>query len=128
MKMEPTICMLRNWKTSYRVEMEINMAERLNKENFDSKITENGLAIIEFYSDSCVPCKRMSPVLAELEEEYAGKVYIGKVNIAYEDELVQKYEVSSVPAFLVFQNGQEKQRLTGVQKKTDLAQIIEEVQ
>lgn len=128
MKMEPTICMLRNWKTSYRVEMEINMAERLNKENFDSKIRENGLAIIEFYSDSCVPCKRMSPVLAELEEEYAGKVYIGKVNIAYEEELVQKYEVSSVPAFLVFQNGQEKQRLTGVQKKTELAQIIEEAQ
>ena len=60
------------------------MAERIHAGDFDSKVLADGtFALVDFYSDSCVPCKRMSPVLAELEESYAGKLYVGKVNIAY---------------------------------------------
>lgn len=69
------------------------MAERIHAGDFDSKVLADGtFALVDFYSDSCVPCKRMSPVLAELEESYAGKLYVGKVNIAYEPELVENTE------------------------------------
>lgn len=103
------------------------MAERLNSENFESKaLSQGAFALIDFYSDSCVPCKRMSPLLAELEESYAGRVFVGKVNIAYETELVEKYEITSVPTLLFFKDGVEIERLTGVQKKADLEKIIEE--
>ena len=45
------------------------MAERINQDNFDTKILQaEGVAVADFYSDSCVPCKRISPLLAELEE------------------------------------------------------------
>ena len=51
------------------------MAERIHAGDFDSKVLADGtFALVDFYSDSCVPCKRMSPVLAELEESYAGKL------------------------------------------------------
>ena len=101
------------------------MAERINAGDFDSKVLADGtFALVDFYSDCCVPCKRMSPVLAELEESYAGKLYVGKVNIAYESELVEKYEVSSAPTFVFFKDGKEIQRLTGVQKKADLEKFI----
>lgn len=84
------------------------MAERIHAGNFDSKVLADGtFALVDFYSDSCVPCKRMSPVLAELEESYAGKLYVGKVNIAYEPELVEKYEVSSAPTLVFFKDGKE---------------------
>ena len=97
------------------------MAERIHAGDFDSKVLADGtFALVDFYSDSCVPCKRMSPVLAELEESYAGKLYVGKVNIAYEPELVEKYEVSSAPTLVFFKDGKEIQRLAGVQKKADL--------
>lgn len=103
------------------------MAERLNSENFESKALSTGtFALIDFYSDSCVPCKRMSPLLAELEESYAGRVFVGKVNIAYEAELVEKYEVTSAPTLIFFKDGAEIERLTGIQKKADLEKIIEE--
>ena len=103
------------------------MAERLSGETFKEKAFQPGkLTLIDFYSDSCVPCKRMSPVLAELEESYAGKLYVGKVNIAYEPELVEKYEVSSAPTLVFFKDGKEIQRLTGVQKKADLEKFISE--
>lgn len=108
------------------------MAERIHAGDFDSKVLTDGtFALVDFYSDSCVPCKRMSPVLAELEESYAGKLYagklyVGKVNIAYEPELVEKYEVSSAPTLVFFKDGKEIQRLTGVQKKADLEKFISE--
>lgn len=103
------------------------MAERLNAENFvDKALKEGTLSLVDFYSDSCVPCKRMSLVLAQLEEEFQGKIAIGKVNIAYETELVEKYEVTAVPTFLFFKNGEQIEKLTGVQKKADLEKIISE--
>ena len=47
------------------------MAERLNKDSFQEKVLNaSGLAIADFYSDSCIPCKKLSPILADLDEKY----------------------------------------------------------
>ncbi len=81
--------------------------------------------IVEFYSDSCVPCKRMSPVLAELEEEYS-EIKIVKINVNFDSGAAQKYGVLSSPTFLFFKNGEEVKRMKGVVAKDDLADIIEE--
>lgn len=103
------------------------MAERWNADNFKEKISaKDKLVLVDFYSDSCVPCKRMSPILAELEETYPDKLAVGKVNIAYEDALVETYEVSAAPTLVFFKDGKEVTRLTGVQKKADLVNIVEE--
>jgi thioredoxin 1 len=101
------------------------MAERINQDNFEEKALQSGLTLIDFYSDSCVPCKRMSPVLAELEETYEGKLYVGKVNIAYDTPIAEKYQVSKTPTFLFFKDGELVETLTGAQKKADMAAIIE---
>lgn len=99
------------------------MAERIHAGDFDSKVLADGtFALVDFYSDSCVPCKRMSPVLAELEESYAGKLYVGKVNIAYEPELVEKYEVSSAPT-LVFLKTEKKYSVWQVYRKSRFREI-----
>jgi thioredoxin 1 len=101
------------------------MAERISSEDFESKVLKNGkLVLVDFYSDSCVPCKRMSPLLAELEESYADKLYVSKVNIAYDIELVERYEVTSAPTLIFFKGGEQIERLTGVQKKAQLEEII----
>jgi thioredoxin 1 len=103
------------------------MAERWNTENFEEKVLkETRPVLVDFYSDSCVPCKRMSPVVAELEEEFAGAVAVGKVNIAYDTELTERYEVSSAPTFLVFKNGEIAARAVGAQKKADLKALLEQ--
>ena len=63
------------------------MAERISQDNFDTKILQaEGVAVADFYSDSCVPCKRISPLLADLEEAH-DNVYVGKVNIAYDRKI-----------------------------------------
>jgi thioredoxin 1 len=58
-------------------------------------------AIIDFYADWCAPCKKVAPALEELASEYAGKVYIYKINIDKEPELASLFGVRNIPTFLI---------------------------
>lgn len=104
------------------------MSVRANKDTFESEINEAGkLVIADFYSDSCVPCKRMSPLLAETEEEDPEGIKLVKLNINFDGETAQKYNVTSVPTLVFFKNGAEKARLTGVVKEAQLAETINSI-
>ena len=95
------------------------MSVRANKDTFESEINEAGkLVIADFYSDSCVPCKRMSPLLAETEEEDPEGIKLVKLNINFDGETAQKYNVTSVPTLVFFKDGAEKARLTGAVKNS----------
>lgn len=102
------------------------MAERIGKDDFTEKVLNfSGLSVVEFYTDSCVPCKRMSPILTALGEQYSEGVFIAKVNAAYDPELAEKYDIAATPTFLLFKNGGIVERFTGARKKEELEQIIE---
>lgn len=102
------------------------MAERINGQQFaDRVLGGEGLKVVEFYSDTCIPCKRMAPILAEVEEKYQN-VFIAKINVAYESELVQKYHVLTSPTVLFFKNGEEITRLKGIIQKKQLEEIIQD--
>lgn len=104
------------------------MSVRANKDTFESEINEAGkLVIADFYSDSCVPCKRMSPLLAETEEEDPEGIKLVKLNINFDGETAQKYNVTSVPTLVFFKDGAEKARLTGVVKKAQLSETINSI-
>ena len=102
------------------------MAERVSETDFDEKIRRaKGLVLLEFYSDSCIPCKQLSPVLGEIEEEYEGKVSIYKVNVNYEEKLAADYRVMSSPTLILFRNGEILDKKTGIQKRAALTEWIE---
>ena len=98
------------------------MSLRLTGQNFDVMIS--GVTIlVDFYKDGCVPCRRMSPVLAELEEQHP-EVAFAKVNAEMEKELAEKLEIRSVPTLILFRNGAEVGRLTGVQSRQKVEELI----
>ncbi|MGN0328740.1 MAG: thioredoxin [Lachnospira sp.] len=102
------------------------MAERVNKENFTDKVLNSDLpVIIDFYSDSCVPCKKMSPVIGDIEDDNEGKLNVYKVNINFDAQLAEEYEVTSVPTIVIFNKGAEISRQTGAKKKSELTEWIE---
>lgn len=105
------------------------MSVRANKDTFESEINEAGkLVIADFYSDSCVPCKRMSPLLAETEEENPEGIKLVKLNINFDGETAQKYKVTKRSDTCVHSmNGAEKARLTGAVKKSQLAETINSI-
>lgn len=102
------------------------MAVRVNGDTFEAEVLgSDGVVLVDFYSDSCVPCKRLSPVLAEVEEEYRDNIKLVKVNINFDSELAEKYEVQSVPTLVFFRNGEAISRLNGSLKKAEIASAIE---
>ena len=105
------------------------MAERINGSDFEEKVLKADIPVlVEFYSDSCVPCKMLSPVLSQLEAELSGKLNIYKVNVGYEQELVDRYEVQASPTMIFFGNGAEISRLRGAVKKADIIAEYEKLQ
>lgn len=101
------------------------MAVKSTNESFPQDIAE-GLVLADFYSDSCIPCKRMSPVLAELEEENP-EVKLVKLNINFSAETAAKYEVASVPTLVFFRDGSEVQRISGAVRKAQIEEILKTI-
>lgn len=102
------------------------MAARLSKENFDEAIRSAEVPVlVDFYSDSCIPCKQLSPVLGDVEEDYEGRLLLYKVNINFDTELAERFQVMSAPTLLLFRNGEVKGEKRGLQKKAELEAWIE---
>ena len=79
------------------------MALRINAENFEEKVLKaDKPVLVDFYSDSCIPCKQMAGILGDIEDENEDDIYIYKVNVNYDRELAEKYniEVMTMVGFL----------------------------
>lgn len=102
------------------------MALRINKDNFDAEVLASGLpVVVEFYSDSCIPCKQLSPILGDIEDEYEEQVKVVKINVNFDPELSEKYEVMASPTLLFFNKGEEKQRIRGITGKKEIIDVLE---
>ena len=90
------------------------MAQRITAAEFESEVlAAEKPVLVDFYSDSCIPCKRLSPILTRLEEQFGETVKIVKVNILYEEALTEQYEIQAAPTIVLFQGGTEVNRLRG---------------
>ena len=97
----------------------------LNKDNFEKEVMEaNVPVLIDFWASWCGPCRMMSPVIDKISEEMGDKLKVCKVNVDENHELSEKYEIMTIPAFIVIKNGAESGRTIGVQPKEDILKLI----
>lgn len=102
------------------------MAERINKSNFEEKVLKSELPVlVDFYSDSCVPCKMLAPILGELEEERGGQLAVYKVNVNFDTELAENYGVMGAPTLVLFSQGEVKGKRTGAVKRDVLTEWVD---
>ena len=80
--------------------------------------------LIDFWASWCGPCRMMSPVIDKIAEEMGDKLKVCKVNVDENHELAEKYEIMTIPAFIVIKNGAEAGRTIGVQPKEDILKLI----
>ena len=66
----------------------------------------------------------LSPVIAELAEEFDGRAAVGKVNVDEEQELAMQYGISSIPTILVFRNGEIVNAAVGLRPKEQIAEML----
>lgn len=97
----------------------------LNKNNFEEEVLKSEKKVlIDFWASWCGPCRMMSPVIDEIAEEMGDSIKVGKINIDEEKELAIKYDVMSIPTFIVFKNGNEVGRSVGVQDKEEIKAML----
>lgn len=83
--------------------------------------------LVDFWAEWCVPCRKISPILAEIANEMGDKVEIVKLNIDENPETTRNYQVMSVPTLTIFKNGEPVKSITGARPKGDLVRMIESV-
>ena len=75
----------------------------LTKDNFNDAIKNNDVILIDFWAEWCGPCRQLSPILDEIANE--NQLVIGKVNVDENNEIANKYGITSIPTMIVFENG-----------------------
>ena len=97
----------------------------LTSENFAEKVLKaDKPVLVDFWAVWCGPCRMMAPVIAEIAQESAEKMLVGKLNVDEAPEIAAQYGISSIPCFILFENGQEKGRAVGVQDKGRLLSAL----
>lgn len=95
------------------------MTTELTSSKFNEFIRE-GIVLIDFYADWCMPCVMMGPIVDDVDKKFKGKLKIGKVNVEYEQEIAQKFGISSIPNFILFKNGEVLTNFVGAMSEDDL--------
>ena len=80
--------------------------------------------IVDFWAPWCGPCHMVSPILEEIAEERSGELRVVKVNIDQEPELAQRYGVMSIPAMVLFKDGQPAAATIGARPKRALEEAL----
>lgn len=103
------------------------MEHKFTTDNFESEVLQASTPVlVDFYADWCNPCRMMGPVVAKIAEEYDGKIKVGKCNIDENMELAQKYRVASIPAFVIFRDGEPAANYVGSMPAAELREKVEQ--
>src|SRR5215471_15745888 len=101
--------------------------KKINSSDFDSEVLASKQSVVvDFYTEDCPPCRALSPILQEWEEESTDVLKIVKVDAAAEPALAASYGVAAVPALFLFSNGKVIARTVGLKSKNNLKQWADE--
>lgn len=97
----------------------------ITKSNFEAEVMNSDKPVlIDFWAPWCGPCRMLSPIIAEIAEEYGDKVKVCKVNVDEEDELASSFSVMSIPTLIVIKEGKVVNSVTGVRPKDQIVGML----
>ncbi len=95
------------------------------KSNFNKIIDSETPVLVDFYADWCGPCKMLAPILIQVKEEMGEVLKIVKIDVDKNTAIAAKYQVRGVPTMLLFKNGKQLWRQSGVLQKNDIISVVQ---
>ncbi len=91
----------------------------LSAKQFEEFI-KKGVVFIDFFAEWCMPCLMMAPIIDELKEKFKGRIKFGKVNTGDNESLARKFDISSIPNFILFRDGKPVEQFVGAMSSEEL--------
>ncbi|MGZ3861927.1 MAG: thioredoxin [Bacteroidia bacterium] len=92
---------------------------------YDQKINSEKLVLVDFNAPWCAPCKKMAPMLEELEAENKNKLVMVKINVDENKELAKALKITDLPVLILYKNGKSVYQKTGFTEKKELVNVLE---
>jgi thioredoxin 1 len=83
--------------------------------------------LVDFYSDSCGPCRMLAPTIEKLAQQYEGRAVVAKVNVDQLSTLAGRYGIQGIPTVIFFDQGKEVQRLVGLRSQSAYADVLDKL-
>ena len=98
----------------------VKKAPGISLADFKKELRNNDRVLTDFQTEWCAPCKQMAPIIDELEDEVSDRARILRIDVDASPELAKAYTIEGVPVFILFENGKETWRHSGVISKEAL--------
>lgn len=96
------------------------MEVTINQDNFESYKNGSLPFVVDLWATWCGPCRALAPTIAELAEDYDGKIVVGKADVEENEDIAMEYGVRNVPTILFFKNGGLVDKFVGAASKSVL--------
>jgi thioredoxin 1 len=105
--------------------MSTNIAD-VGDANFTTEVLRSQQPVlVDFWAEWCGPCRTLGPIVEEIADEYRDVTRVLKLNVDQNPSAVERYRVQAIPTLILFQNGEEKERLVGAARKAVIARAID---
>jgi len=88
------------------------------------EFTKKGLVLVDFFAEWCMPCLMMAPVIDDLSDKLSGKIKFGKLDVDENSDLSEKFQIHSIPNFILFKDGKLAERFVGSMPAEDFEEKL----
>jgi thioredoxin 1 len=100
--------------------------QQVSDDTFEGDILKSETPVlVDFWAPWCGPCRSVAPIVEELANRYAGKLKVAKINVDESSAVAMKYQVTSIPTFILFKGGKVADRVLGALPRSEFVKFID---
>jgi thioredoxin 1 len=94
--------------------------------SFEQKVLQaKKPVLVDFWATWCRPCLMVAPILEELAQEYSQRISFVKIDIDHNQKIAARYNIRSIPALLIFKDGEPISHISGFRPKAELKRLLD---